>query len=329
MQGRLGGSALLSALFLMTLVAIAATAMSLRLQLDIYRTRLLLESDRLSLASQVVEFWAMAQLSQKNVVFSSSDESGVVLKFPKKLNNIYPNVSVAGRVLDLQARFNLNNIERSSFESIMYNLLTLRMGRAGSQKKVSIVYAIRNWITAYHPGLGQDQFLDYYTHQKPPYLPAYQPMVSPSELRAVVGITAKQYQALLPWITVLPKPTPLNLNTVSKPLLKILGNGLTDQQVEAIWDLRLERKVLSSTDLAVIRDKYSIPAEQISIESDYFLCISTAQNAHLSIQRYTVLHRVKDREGHIHVEVLSETFQWNVRFLFCDDSTNFELLEHR
>ncbi|MFZ4077782.1 MAG: type II secretion system minor pseudopilin GspK, partial [Legionellaceae bacterium] len=52
------GSALISALFLMTLVAIGATAMSSRLQLDIYRTRLILTSDALSLASEAVTFWA-------------------------------------------------------------------------------------------------------------------------------------------------------------------------------------------------------------------------------------------------------------------------------
>ena len=53
------GSALISALFLMTLIAIVATAMSSRLQFDIYRTRLVIASDKLYLSSQYVMFWAL------------------------------------------------------------------------------------------------------------------------------------------------------------------------------------------------------------------------------------------------------------------------------
>jgi general secretion pathway protein K len=48
------GGALLTALFIMTLVAIVATAMSTRLQLDIYRTRLIVTYDKLYLASQAI-----------------------------------------------------------------------------------------------------------------------------------------------------------------------------------------------------------------------------------------------------------------------------------
>ena len=70
MTGRsINGSALLSALFIMTLIAIAATAMSTRLQLDIYQTRMTINSDKLYLASDVVKFWAMEQLKQKSIFF--------------------------------------------------------------------------------------------------------------------------------------------------------------------------------------------------------------------------------------------------------------------
>src|SRR5438128_155496 len=70
------GSALLSALFLMTLIAIAATAMSTRLQLDIYRTRLSFHSAQLNLASEVVGFWAMDRLMNPSVKLTRLDEEG-------------------------------------------------------------------------------------------------------------------------------------------------------------------------------------------------------------------------------------------------------------
>jgi general secretion pathway protein K len=70
------GSALISALFIMTLVAIAATAMSTRLQLDIYRTRLTLITDKLYLASQYVTFWAMSELTYSKKKVAGQRPSG-------------------------------------------------------------------------------------------------------------------------------------------------------------------------------------------------------------------------------------------------------------
>jgi general secretion pathway protein K len=58
----MNGSALISALFIMTLIAIAATAMTLRLQLDIYRTRLLLTTNKQHYAAQFATFWAIDTL---------------------------------------------------------------------------------------------------------------------------------------------------------------------------------------------------------------------------------------------------------------------------
>ncbi len=98
------GSALLSALFIMTLVAIAATAMSTRLQLDIYRTSLMLNSDKLYLASQAVSNWAMDMLSTKKNFYKALHDNGEVAIFPSSLQNIYPDVIIKGNLYDLQAR---------------------------------------------------------------------------------------------------------------------------------------------------------------------------------------------------------------------------------
>lgn len=68
------GGALLTALFIMTLVAIVATAMSIRLQTDIYRTRLVLTHDKLYLASQAVTFWALGELRDGKQKFTQVRE---------------------------------------------------------------------------------------------------------------------------------------------------------------------------------------------------------------------------------------------------------------
>ena len=301
------GSALLSALFLMTLVAIAATAMSTRLQLDIYRTRLFIQSDKLSLASQAVGYWAMASLASPKTKLRLLDSEGRVLNYPNSLKNIYPGVKIQGSLYDLQGRFNLNNLQNKSFQPMFLRLLKNNVKKADMKALQYIVNATENWVSPYQPARGQDAFMTYYYQQKPPYMPGYQPMLSVSEFRTVAGVNAPIYEALLPMITALPTVTPINLNTVSPSLLRILGNGLNNEQTEAIIEMRQEKGQLEPKDLVLLSSKYNIPIDQISIQSDYYLSVSIVTSAEFTLKHYTVLHRVKDRKGDYLVSILSET----------------------
>ncbi len=98
------GSALLTSLFMMALVAIAATAIATRVQLDIYRARLTIQRDQLILAIQGVTFWAMDWFKDDRFSVHEKQET-----LPKALQNIYPPIKLKGEIYDLQARFNLNN----------------------------------------------------------------------------------------------------------------------------------------------------------------------------------------------------------------------------
>ncbi len=307
MGPKANGSALLSALFLMTLVAIAATAMSTRLQLDIYRTRLFIQSDRLALASQAVGFWAMARLSDPQKKLLLLGDKGRVLDYPTSLKSLYPGVSLQGSVYDLQARFNLNNLTNKAFQPILLRLLMNNVNKTDMKTLKFIVGATENWVSPYQLDRGQDALMTYYSQQKPPYLPGYQPMLSVSEFRTVAGVSADIYQSLLPLLTALPTVTMINLNTASMPVLRALGNGLTREQAEAIIELRLEKEQLDSGDLQLIANKYAIPIQQISIQSEYYLSEAIVKSSDLMLKHYMVLHRVKDRTGTYTISILSET----------------------
>ena len=301
------GSALLSALFLMTLVAIAATAMSTRLQLDIYRTRLSIESDKVNLASQAVAFWAMDSLVNPKTQLTPLDEAGRVLNYPKLLKTIYPAISLDGQLYDLQARFNLNNMTDVLYQSVFLSLLKNNVKDAELNTLKYIRAATVNWVSVYRPSAGFDEWMTYYSQQKPPYLPAWQPMQSVSEFRMVAGVTAKIYQSVVSLITALPTQTAINLNTASKKVLMALGDGLSEQQVEELLQMRQEKGLLMPSDIEIMIKKFNIPAKQISVESDYYLSVATATSTDLTIKHYTVLHRTKDRQGRLSVSILSET----------------------
>jgi len=290
MVAKYRGSALITALFIMTLVAIAATAMSTRLQLDIYRTRLTLTSDKLYLASQGVTFWAMNLLSTKITYTLVDEQTGKIADYPLKLQGVYPGVSSKGALYDMQGLFNLNSLLDPKSHLVFYNLLknVLKLNSSTQQKR--LIRSIYQWIIPYQPDHGQDNELNFYLNQKPAYLPGYQPLKSTSELRIIQGINTIKYQALLPYVTVLPEKTLININTAPKIILMSLGDGLSETEVDEILQER-SKKIKHLNDISLLLQKLDVPTDQITTESHYFLSISTVRLDNLNLTTYTLLKR--------------------------------------
>ena len=55
-------------------------------------------------------------------------------------------------------------------------------------------------------------------------------------------MNADTYQALAPFVTVLPETTPVNINTASKKVLMALGHGLTNEQANELIAARGEHR---------------------------------------------------------------------------------------
>ncbi|KTD30648.1 type II secretion system minor pseudopilin GspK [Legionella maceachernii] len=305
-RGKSNGSALISALFIMTLVAIAATAMSTRLQLDIYRTRLTIMSDKLYLASQAVSFWAMSELTHSKNQFTISDEFGKVLDFPKQFKSIYPDILLKGELYDLQSRFNLNNISEQKYQLPFLHLLK-QITPLNQQQREELRLILNNWLTPYQPGQDNEISL-YYMKQKPPYYPAQQLMRSVSEFRLLKGISAKLYRRLLNQMTVLPESTPININTASRPVLTTLGYGLTTTQVNELIKARGKKGITNLKQITPILKKLNIRDEQITLASQYFMSIARVSSADLNLTVYSVFKRNKDKKGQVSVSVISESF---------------------
>ena len=301
------GSALLSALFIMTLVAIAATAMSSRLQLDISRTRLTIQSDKLYLASQSVTFWAIDALTKNSKKFTSYNEDGALLSFPQKLQDDYPGINVVGSLYDLQALFNINNLLDMKFQPLALQLLEHTLDNKKDTDNKLIVNAMIQWIKPYQAQHQQQELSDYYLKQNPPYKPNYHPMQSTSELRLIYGINRSDYKKLLPFVTALPETTPINLNTAPKTILAILGNGLNAEQVDEIDENRSKKEGVDPKTLGLLLKRLDIPSEQVTLESSYFLAIATATNDDANLMIYTTLKRSKNKDGVISIAIINQS----------------------
>jgi general secretion pathway protein K len=301
------GSALLSALFLMTLVAIAATAMSTHLQLDIYRMRLSIQNDTIMLASQIVEFWAMDALTNPKTQLKLLDEKGRVLDYPTALKTIYPEMQIEGHLYDMQSRFNINNLQENAYQSLFFQLLKTNAIGVESKTLRTILDATVNWVNPYKMDGKQAAWAAQYNKEKPPYLPANQSMQSVSEFRLVAGVTAPLYLQMLPAITALPTITSINLNTVSRKVLKALGTGLTDSDVDEFIELRNSKGTFQQNDLPAILAKLNISSKGITTVSEYFLSVANVKSKDLNVKRYALLRRMVSRTGEVSMHIIRVT----------------------
>ena len=293
------GSALVSALFIMTLVAIAATAMSTRLQFDIYRTHLSVSSDQHYLATQAVTFWGMGAINNKGIRFGRSHEGGKIVSFPSKLQQLYPDITISGGVYDLQAFFNLNNVQDKKFHPLFFRLLEHTFMQKGNGNPKALLLAIYHWISPYQPARGHDN--------SGQGLPSNQLMRSISELLLVRGFNDEVYQTLLPYISALPEVTPININTAPRWLLACLGNGLTETQLDELIDARGKNGFANLQKAFKILQKLDIPNDQITTESNYFLIVATATSEDVHLTSYTIIKHKKDPKGPVSMGIVSES----------------------
>lgn len=302
------GSALISALSIMTIVAIAATTLSLRMQLESYRAELSFINDKLALAAQLVPYWAMQSLSQiPKHPWISNNDSAKILIFPERWQHLYPDIRIQGEIYDLQALFNLNNLTNRNVDPFLTHLLGNLSLTLKNDKKQALLQDIINWISPAQPDQGEAPWISAYLKQDPPYLPSQQPFSHFSELRLLTTVDSIVYQALSAVTTALPENnTPININTASKEILASLGKGLDKDGLQTLLDARKEGGSKTIAKLYPLLKKYHIPPEQITLESRYFLNIASAESGRMKLTLYTILKRER-KDKNIKISIVSQS----------------------
>ncbi len=284
------GSAIITALFIMTLVAIIATAMSLRLQLDISRTTLIEQHAKMKALSQKVPLWAMKLLSQNALKANKHDE--LIDHLPKHFpGSTEAQISVSGHLYDMQALFNLNNLHTQSKIKPFALLLHNNVKKLTQEKALDISRNVYEWVNMLNLNKGHTELDKYY--EKHHYYQAHTLMVSPSEFRLIKGVNQKVYEAMAPLITALPKTTPVNINTAPLMILRTLGPGLTTEQAKKIIKLRTEKKISNMSQF--LQEKEIKPLhlneKNITLQSRFFLAVAQVQSGSQSMTVYSVLFR--------------------------------------
>ena len=252
------GIALVTALFVVALAAIAAAAMVVGANLiqsegelwyavgiESWVKNILIADRKLNQTDSFADIWA------RPVDFLPIDGGGI-----------------RGQVVDLQGRFNVNNIgvgqmtqnnnNAATSGPLMYiqqlDRLLDSIPNFDGSKYHGIGYAIRDWIDADDQRSGTDGAEDQdYLGQDPPYRTANQGMSSVSELMLVRGMTKELYAALQPYVAALPGTTTvtaINVNTAPEPVLMSLASNVNRSALEKFIAARKVQPLSNAADIA-------------------------------------------------------------------------------
>jgi len=300
---RQSGVALITVMLIVAIATLVAVSMVDRQQLDIRRTGNLVFSDQALEYALGAEAWAIGLLEQDardNAVDYLGEDWATALA-PIEVDG----GAIKAQIIELSGRLNPNNLvtlQQKVDASAQSRLLRLIQQLEGVPE--SLTPALVDWIDADMLASGSTGAEDdYYTALDVPYRTANGPLADISELRLIRGMTKEAYDALLPYLAVLPRDSVINVNTAPEPVLMALG--LDAARTAAIMQAR------EDSPFNQIEDFVSNPALQgleldttrLGVKSSYFLVESEAVIADLHFKLRSLLFR--DDKGLI--KVLSRT----------------------
>ncbi|MBI3570204.1 MAG: type II secretion system minor pseudopilin GspK [Gammaproteobacteria bacterium] len=255
----------------MLVVAIAATTaayLSLDQQIWLRQAQNLSDRAQAEVVRAGAQEWAITLLA-KDAKDSTSDD--LTENWAKPLPPLaVEGGQVTGRIRDAQGQFNLNNLVRNGVPSppdigaFQHLLQSLALDP-------NLTDAVIDWIdTDSDARAAGAEDIDY-LQMKTPYRAANQPMQSVEELRLVRGFTQDVVNKLRRWLTVLPQPTEINVNTAEKEVLSALFYTLPATSIDQLIAQR------PYTDQAKLAGKLqelaagtTLPQAFYGIKSSYF-----------------------------------------------------------
>ena len=181
---------------------------------------------------------------------------------------------VNGRILDAQARFNLNNVVKDGKKSDA-DVQILRRLLASLKLDPDLADAVVDWIDPDADPAGQGGAEDsFYLSQPRPYRAANRPLAQVEELYRVRGFDAKAIAALAPHVVAIAGTrTPVNANTADAVVLGAILPELSPEEVRTLVATRNALPFKDKADLAA-RAKKAAPAAidaDLDVKSGHFL----------------------------------------------------------
>lgn len=231
------GVALITAMLITALASITAANLAWDNVLDMRRTMVLLNRDQAIQVALGAESWIMDILRQ-DLEDSETDHLGEI--WASDLPGLpIEGGEVFGSIVDLQGRFNINNlidangkIHAASLEQFRRLLIALSI-----EPRFAGIAA--DWLDADQDASFPDGAEDpIYTALLPPYKTPNRSLTSISELAALEGMDRQVFKLLSAHITALPGRTSINVNTATPAVLQSLDEQITVADIERLLSER-------------------------------------------------------------------------------------------
>jgi general secretion pathway protein K len=187
---------------------------------------------------------------------------------------------LTGVITDEQGKLNVNNLVRDG-DASPKDLVAFQRLLAALGLPTALAEAVVDWIDpdieVTPPNGAEDQ---YYLGLNPPYRAANRPVLELGELARVKGFNAAIVARLAPFVTALPVPTAVNVNTAPAPVLQAIMPSLTGADAARILEERSRRPFATREEFlrALPKGTPSAPIDaQIDVRSRFFSAEATVR----------------------------------------------------
>lgn len=299
------GTALITALLVLALTVVVATEMTASQRFDVRRTGNILALEQAYQIALGGERWAVAVLARDRrnepppgQALAAGADTASVDALDEDWARVLPPLpveggQVAGRIIDLQGRFNLNGlVDGETIDALA--LARFERLLEALEIEPSFAQAVIDWLDAdsetTFPDGAED---DFYATLTPPYLSANRPLSAISELRQLRGLEPAAWRRLAPHIAALPGPTAVNVNTATPAVLQALVPGL-DAGAAGQLAARAEEQPFASVaefaDQDVVQGS-GLELAGIDVRSSHFRVQTAVQLGPLEYTLYSWLRR--------------------------------------
>lgn len=279
------GIALISALLIVALATVITVSITSDQSFAVQRSGFLLQRAQGLQLMLGLEDWAETFLIKDSKKSKTDDLSeNWATKIPiLPIENGY----LSGYIEDEQAKINLNSLLNSAQTLRRFTLLCQQL-----EVETDFIPALLDWldedVDVRYPDGAED---DYYSGLTPlAYRTGNHLMGDVSELLLVKNMDYKDYQRLLPFITVLPEATSLNVNTLSQEVFLALDKSLNDTHYERYFEER-ENAPYDSVKSMLEQLEINIEEEGLDVKTAYFSLHGTVVQNDQQLSATTVIKR--------------------------------------
>lgn len=199
---------------------------------------------------------------------------------------------VTGSIRDAQAQVNLNNLVRDGKIS-QGDVVILTRLMIALEINPDLINALVDWMDAdsevTYPGGAEDM---QYLALDPPYRAANRMLNDVSDLYRVQGFKRDVIERLRPFVTALPAPTTINVNTAPAEVLVALSAGLQPAGAKALVERRAKAHFKDKADFRKqLAEGVQVRDEEYNVNSRFFIATARARNGRVQAGYQALLDR--------------------------------------